>query len=404
MKKQAKKRSNEKIISFMKTRSLVVVAVLIITGFVFGYGKMPRVPNEKDCNDNTISFKDNFYLVDGISAVVNPLGKTVNDKNFKGALGRNATGYVHVRFQSDVLSLAIYSVLYRDVKALDAYEKALKYSFARQKSNGDFTSGVDATEKTIVSGDAFFLSYLANSLFVLKDSDWSVAQDIYKKEMYAFKPRIKLALDYLKTKKQLLEDYDSSTVNRLFFDANAFFTTGLLLGDEEAKNTGAPFSNNAIQKQASTGYFLENGGYDSSYNSVSLVQGYFLLDKFSKAKIDSGSLEAALIKGTCWQATRIMASGEISTEGNSRVYPGGETYFDKDKVVDPRDSYSAFLFANSLTSDRRFLDLSNKIRVRYNGVLSRIDEFSNSPFSRLIASISQALAAIVEALKNLAGQ
>ncbi|MGH1539253.1 MAG: hypothetical protein ACRBHB_02425 [Arenicella sp.] len=64
------------------------------------------------------------------------------------------------------------------------------------------------------------------------------------------------------------------------------------------------------------GYFIEGGGFDSSYNGVATSLGFQLAMVGFEDSLGSISNEAIQ-----WQAGRIKPDGEVSTKGNSRVNP-----------------------------------------------------------------------------------
>jgi hypothetical protein len=139
---------------------------------------------------------------------------------------------------------------------------------------------------------------------------------------------------------------------------------GQILNDDDSKSAGIDFLKKALSKQHEKGYFLEKNGYDSSYQVVSLVQGFQLINKMDSGPVFD-ELSDALIKGSCWQASRILQSGEISTKGNSRVYKGGEEFLGQEKTLDSKSSYYSMVSAYLYTNDSRFLEYAIKIQKYY---------------------------------------
>ncbi len=85
-------------------------------------------------------------------------------------------------------------------------------------------------------------------------------------------------------------------------------------------NTGRALS----QRDAARGYFIEGGGWDSSYNGVAakLALELFTLLPSDPAPPIRRELEIASSCAMNWQKSRILTSGEISTEGNTRGFSG----------------------------------------------------------------------------------
>jgi hypothetical protein len=272
-----------------------------------------------------------------------------NQTDTNGAMSRNMSGYFHVRFQMGISPLADYAVDAQNSTALEMVVRAIEYSFQHQNSDGDFQLVIpadlaatsSATEADRVSGDAFFLSALGAGLMALQDNTGYLAQTAARKRIENLIPKFQLSLNFLKSKKELLKQADATAPNRLFFDALAFYAMGRYLGDSESMTIGIDFASLALTRKQPEGFFLEGSGYDSSYQGVGLAMGFRLLSILKTDEPTRQNLYNCLACGTNWETARIKSTGEISTEGNSRVYPGGETFLGQEKQV----AYSSVLVA-----------------------------------------------------------
>lgn len=74
----------------------------------------------------------------------------------------------------------------------------------------------------------------------------------------------------------------------------------------------------------------------------------------------------ALSCGTNWQRTRVLASGEISTDGNARVYKGGEQFLGEEKNVAWKDTAFSFWYYFYLTQNEAFKRLGDAV-VKFYG-------------------------------------
>ena len=167
-------------------------------------------------------------------------------------------------------------------------------------------------------------------------------------------------LDYLIDNQNILKNYDQTAPNRLLLDALAYFTLGRYLNNQEALNLSQEFIAMALElTDEEEGYFLENGGWDSSYNGVSLQTGFELLCLMEFQ--DTDALENALLKATSWQIRRILENGEISTEGNTRVFPGGESFLGQEKGVNYAKTVRALYYLSSLTNDASYRELAKRV-------------------------------------------
>jgi hypothetical protein len=111
------------------------------------------------------------------------------------------------------------------------------------------------------------------------------------------------------------------------------FQMGKYLDDNESMQTGLVFAGLAMAKKQPEGYFKEGSGYDSSYQGVGLAIGFRLLSVLNQDEPIRQTLYDCLACGTNWETKRIKAAGEINSEGNSRVFAGGETFLGQEKSM-----------------------------------------------------------------------
>jgi hypothetical protein len=281
-----------------------------------------------------------------------------------GALGRNKAGYFHVRFQMDIAFLATYAVNFESDVALMQFVQAVEYSFQHQTPAGDFTLVIPAaltslgqpTAGDLASGIAFFLSALGPSLVALQQSPWfaSPRNTTIQNHLTTLRPKFVLALHNLKMQQQVLYANDAKAPNRLLFDAVAFYAMGIYLADAEAQTLGIRFAKQALALQHADGYFIESGGFDSSYNGVALRLGLTLSTLLSDTDAATIPLHQTLACAAAWQANTILRSGEISAEGNTRVYAGGEQFLGTEKQMAWVDTWVTLHFVHALSGDEFF--------------------------------------------------
>jgi len=296
-----------------------------------------------------------------------------NQTDINGAMSRNMNGYFHVRFQMGMSPLADYAIDAQNSTALEMVVRAIEYSFHHQNTDGDFqlvippdlVGSVTATDGDKASGDAFFYSALGATLLALQDNSGYQAQPAAKKRIEILIPQYQLSLNFLKSRKELLKQVDADAPNRLFFDALAFYAMGKFLNDPESMGIGLGFANLALAKKQPEGYFMEGSGYDSSYQGVGLAIGFRLLSVLNPDEPVRQELYNNLACGTNWETTRIKSTGEISTEGNSRVYTGGETFLGQEKGM----AYSSVLIAlwnmYYYSGKEEYNTLANKVLAYY---------------------------------------
>jgi len=341
-----------------------VALVLILIFFLFTNSEPILFAGLKS-EPSAVHFSPHFDRVTSHSAQWVKQG--ISRGKYSGALGRNHPLYFHVRFQMDMIPLAQYATSKKDKEILEAVLQAVEYSFKHQKVSGDFEVAIPKhiNQKLglgdLESATAFFLSALSTTLHILESSEWSQHQSDFVKRVNRFRLNIQRALQWLKSRSDILRRYDQEAPNRLFIDANAYYGLGQFLKDEQAKELGLQFAKAAVQLQHPEGYYFEGGGYDSSYQATNLLYGFYLLSQLDQSHAFKKTLSVSLKKGMDWEVSRILPSGEVSTEGNARVYTGGEGFLGAEKGVSYKAVYYSLIYAHYFMQDKEFLDHARRV-------------------------------------------
>lgn len=308
------------------------------------------------------------------------LGSAVEQPNSDGSLGRNKDGYFHVRFQMNMSRISDYAVVSENIQSLEALLSTFTYAFNRQLNDGSFTlvipdellnspSFTPPTQGDLVSGTAFFASSLGLALTTLENSGWytqGTETQTLREEIRKLHPKFEKTLDYLIVNKDILNQVDANAPNRLLFNALAFYTLGNYLSRNDAVQIAREFIATALaQTDTTQGYFIEGGGWDSSYNGVAikLALELYLITTDNSLK---NMLREPIIKATLWQLSRIKVNGEISTEGNTRVFPGGEAFLGVEKGVDYVKTIKALYYFGHLTQLQSVIATGDKVLNFYN--------------------------------------
>lgn len=363
----------------MKNVSFYILALFI------GCSLLPcytiKVIAQNKCN-NLILDQDVRYNDLIMDIPENVISTLVEKPNRDGALGRNKNGYFHVRFQLNMTGLTDYAFKFQNELALHKFMDNLNYSFSHQDQSGGFYLKLPKNminspnyqppyDAILASGTAFFAYSLGISLNSLNQSDWfnnSTSLGGIRRDIQLLKPNFRHMLNYLKEKVGLLKEIDSNAPNRLLFDAIAFYGLGKYLNDKSAMDIGTIFTKKAIsQINKDEGYFIEGDGWDSSYNGVAIKLAFELITLLEPSDEELKSeLNLAATCATFWQKTRISASGEISAEGNTRVYLGGEKFLGNEKAVDVMETVKGFYYMSTLSSDNSYKLSALKILDYYN--------------------------------------
>jgi len=265
--------------------------------------------------------------------------ESVNVNPRDGAVGINKSKYMSVGIQRRSSELTTYAILTKNVNLMETAIRIIEYAFAHQQLDGSFQ---DYTPKISQGGRAsnvaFFYHDLGHSLLLLQSSQWfqkSEETANLRVRLNNLKTSANTSLTWLMAQEEALMNNDKDTTNRLFFDADAYYLVGKALGRPDAVAMGKRFAQAALQQQTETGIFLEKGGYDSSYQGVSLRTALLLYvnlqtdDVFLKR-----NLWNAITRGMNLELAHMSPTGQVSTERNTRVYFGGETYLGKEKRFD----------------------------------------------------------------------
>lgn len=263
----------------------------------------------------------------GFSYLIQTEGKTsLVDET--GAVGTNKDGFDEVSQQGE----AHWQIKNAFVKADPAYitraSTAFVYAFDRQNVAGYFNNGLGYAPTVAIEADTFFMNAFMTSYYLIAGEP-SLAS--VKTSYDAYAPKISASFAWLEANKSYVYDAGSDTPNRLLFAAVAFYLGGRYLSSETYKSTGEDLAVEAVGMQHVDGYFLEKGGYDSSYQAVNLFNLCFLYLHSTDTSL-RGLLKTYIESAVDWLITRISITGdnagEVSTEGNSRTGPTAAEYIE----------------------------------------------------------------------------
>jgi hypothetical protein len=281
-----------------------------------------------------------------------------------GAVGRNRDAFSDVAAQRDVIWLVMRGLAENDASAIDASIRALEYAFQYQTEAGNFRNGRGVSAKKAVGVDAFFVQGFARIQLLIRMSPFA---EQFASRFDAMNPGLARSLKWLQANKVELYRQDRNATNRLFFDALALSLGGYIVDDGDAIKLGYEFAEAGLANQRDNGTFNEHGGFDSSYQAVSLLNIGGLLayiqDPDGKAR-----LQDAFARGYMWERGRIGPTGEVLVEGNARTGLGQEEFLGKPKDVNYGEVALAFFYAAHVLQDPDAQHIGERI-VRY--VLSK---------------------------------
>lgn len=119
-----------------------------------------------------------------------------------------------------------------------------------------------------------------------------------------------------------------------------------------------------LSLQRRDGVNPEKNGHDSSYQMVGVIYAQRWVTYFPQDEITS-KVVAMINKSLLWEQTRILPSGEISTEGNTRTAGQEKGRSGKVKSMDRRTALRAFAYWASVTGNQKWEETAHKIASFY---------------------------------------
>jgi len=271
----------------------------------------------------------------------------------EGDMQLNQGHWTGVAFQRVAMPLFWVGAAENNQEKIDGAWRAVDAAFAHQNADGSFASGAgSAMQPTDI---AFWLEALGHALVVLQESPLASANASRTRETL---PKIATSAAWLQQPDHfsVLVRGDHLSVNRMFTDANAFATCGLLLGNRTYVETARQLRTSALASQTSQGVFLENGGFDSSYQAVSLLHASYL-----QLCMPDSELLSALQSGLNRELEAVNSDGTIDVSQNTRTGRGQEQIFGHAKQVDQRSVILALFYCGILLGRSDAIDAAKRV-------------------------------------------
>ncbi len=242
-----------------------------------------------------------------------------------------------------------------DPASIEEAFMAFDWGFSRQSSDGGFRGTSDAFHST-----SFFVEAVARSLLLLKQT----GDARYQGRIEAYLPKLHAAALWMTTPRVAEKGRERNRpyTHRCWLVAAALGMTAELTGDRLLAEEAARSAEDGLSLQASQGYNPEKGGYDVNYNAVGLYFAehyYTTLDCASQAPLKE-RIRRMLVRSLRWEATKVKLSGDIDTEGSTRVeHEINRT--GKLKTAGYGPISRAFAFGAPITGDQGFHVLADRI-------------------------------------------
>ena len=287
-----------------------------------------------------------------------------NSMTFSGANGANAdrennwAAPWYIEAQRNGEELVIGGLIKNDPEAIQSGFKMFDWGFAQQSADGSFKGTADPFHST-----SFFVQAVAHTLLVLQQSPQS---EKYADQIAHYTPLVHRAARWMilpEVWKKGIERNEPYT-HRRYLVASALGLTGKLTGDQDLINYSRESIKDGLSLQYADGSNPEKGGYDSSYQMVGLVYAQRWVTYFPNDFL-TPKVTAMIDKGLAWEQTRMLPTGEISREGNTRTGGQEKGRTGKIKKVDYRSAVRGFAYWASVTGDPRWAAIASQITQYY---------------------------------------
>ncbi|MEH2286665.1 hypothetical protein [Nostoc sp.] len=254
--------------------------------------------------------------------------------------------------------LIIGGLVKNDPQAIEAGFKMFDWGFAHQANDGSFFITGDRFHST-----SFFVEAVAHTLLVIQQSPYS---EKYADQVAKYKPLVHRAARWM-IKPNIWKigiGRNKPYTHRRYLVAIALGLTGKLTGDQELIEYAHKSLKDGLSLQRPDGVNPEKNGHDSSYQMVGVIYAQRWVTYFPQDEI-TPKVVAMINKSLLWEQTRMLPSGEIITEGNTRTAGQEKGRSGKVKSMDRRPVLRAFAYWASVTNNQKWEESARKLTKFY---------------------------------------
>jgi hypothetical protein len=232
--------------------------------------------------------------------------------------------------------------------------KAMDYAFAYQETAGNF--GESGWFETMG-----FLESVLRSHALMEDSKYG---DASLPELEKNLDGMEAGVEWLaETMDEEFSDHWEQApdyLNVVAGTAVTFQLMGLRAGNDDWSQMAREFVELSLSNQWENGVFPEAGGYDSSYQAVTLWHLMIYLLYSGDVEVNT-QIRQALELGWEWELSRIAPDGEVITDGNTRTGPEGEIWRGERKQVNYPEVMMSLIYWSYVSGDEEILDLAETV-------------------------------------------
>ncbi|HEY0867465.1 MAG TPA: hypothetical protein VGE01_08805 [Fimbriimonas sp.] len=266
---------------------------------------------------------DVLGLVGSLNAFApNVANGTIYDCSVDGAnlAGRNRKEgrWITVAEQRWSAAALLTAVAKGNKAGIDTNLRGIEWTLDQMQPDGSFVLiDTDTMEPSkgkakIASAGKMFLAHALPALMALR-----AKYPGYATRVNALKPQLALAAGYVYQYRDRIFNGGSTGINRQIRLAAVLIESGLFLRNPIHLEDGRAILRLALASQWDNGVFPEEGGYDTSYQLVSLME-------LAKIQFLDPTPEGtyALRRGCAWSLHRFLEDGRIDATGNTRTMAG----------------------------------------------------------------------------------
>jgi len=258
---------------------------------------------------------DTFYRnADTLLQQVEKSGAMGVNRGWEAAARKNGEWYIEEQRFADTVIGAGVNRNRNDL--IDAGLRAIEWGLAQQSPDGSFPC------KDNYLSASYFVAATAHSLWLLESSGYARS---FSSRINSIRPRLERAARWLADARNAraaaaqLDVYAS----RFMVTGYALAATGRVTGEPALALAGEDMIRNGLKRQHTSGYFIERGGFDASFQAEALVYLLRYFDHVATADARR-DIEPAIRSALDWLESRINARGVVQIAGNTRSGSGQE--------------------------------------------------------------------------------
>jgi hypothetical protein len=280
------------------------------------------------------------------------------------------------RFGGDDVTAAIYAN--RSNLLLNG-ENIFNWGFSKQTADGGFNNCSNCIPPRQGTGDPFhstsmFVEAVARCLILMRQSPNFVTYQSYFNQTVSKLVRV---ASWLLEPSVLARGIQNNMpyTHRRYILAAALGQIALLTSNRSLQqqfySQAAAFAEDGLSRQNSSGFNIEKGGYDSSYNAVGLYHACNYLVVCPDTSLQQ-KLANMLSKSFAWQLERMNPNGSANLTGNTRVTADNKTDEKGRSGYDKNYDYKLTIYAlemGSVLLQNQTLHNEAQLVARYVGYL-----------------------------------